>query len=87
MIQRGAIALTPRWGLMFGRRPMLVAGIALVGLFVALALFAPVVAPYDPILQDPQARLQPPSLAHLFGTDNFGATCCRAWSGARASTS
>ncbi len=69
---RPGLALTPQWGARFGRRPMLVAGIALVGLFVALALFAQIVAPYDPILQDPQARLLPPSLAHPFGTDNFG---------------
>lgn len=72
MIQRWTVVLTPRWGLMFGRRPMLASGVALVGLFVAMALFAPVVAPYDPILQDLQARLQPPSIAHPFGTDNFG---------------
>jgi peptide/nickel transport system permease protein len=39
---------------------------------VLLALLAPLIAPYDPILQDPQARLQPPSLAHPLGTDNFG---------------
>ena len=28
--------------------------------------------PYDPIAQDPPARLQPPSAEHWFGTDQFG---------------
>ncbi len=28
--------------------------------------------PYDPIAQDPPARLQAPSVAHWFGTDQFG---------------
>jgi peptide/nickel transport system permease protein len=28
--------------------------------------------PYDPIAQNPPARFQPPSGAHLFGTDQFG---------------
>jgi peptide/nickel transport system permease protein len=54
-----------------GRGPFL-AGAAILGLFLLLALLAPVIAPYDPILQDPAVRLQPPSLAHPLGTDNFG---------------
>jgi peptide/nickel transport system permease protein len=51
---------------------MLAAGLAILAAFVALALFAPVIAPYDPIFQDAAAKLLPPSLAHPFGTDNFG---------------
>lgn len=54
------------------RNPTLAVGLALVGLFVMAALAAPVIAPYDPIFQDATARLQAPSLAHPFGTDNFG---------------
>jgi peptide/nickel transport system permease protein len=42
-------------------------------LFLALvALFAPLIAPYDPIKMVPEDRLQPPSEVHLMGTDNFG---------------
>ena len=38
-----------------------------------MALFAPLVAPYDPIAQDATARLAGAVLAaHPFGTDNFG---------------
>ena len=41
-------------------------------LWIVLAILAPVIAPYDPIAQDITARLQAPSAAHWFGTDNFG---------------
>lgn len=36
------------------------------------ALFAPVISPYDPALQNIPSRLQGPSLVHLLGTDDFG---------------
>ena len=39
---------------------------------IVLAVFAPWIAPYDPILQDTSNALRPPSYAHPFGTDNFG---------------
>ena len=67
-----ATTLSPRWSARFGRRPMLLAGLTILGAFVAMAVFAPLVAPYDPILHDAGAKLQPPSLVHPFGTDNFG---------------
>jgi peptide/nickel transport system permease protein len=47
-------------------------GAAIVALWVLIALLAPWLAPYDPIAQEIPARLQGPSLAHPFGTDNFG---------------
>ncbi|OLP57436.1 nickel ABC transporter permease [Rhizobium rhizosphaerae] len=54
------------------RPATLVTGLAILGAFVLVALLAPLIAPYDPIYQDAAARLQPPSFAHPFGTDNFG---------------
>ncbi|MDQ7842657.1 MAG: ABC transporter permease [Armatimonadota bacterium] len=55
------------------RRSLLsVVGTVLVGLIMAVALFAPWIAPYDPLAQDFSVRLQPPSRAHWFGTDQFG---------------
>ena len=36
------------------------------------ALFAPLVAPYDPIALNPSARLQGPTLEHIVGTDQYG---------------
>ena len=56
----------------FLRRPIAFLGlIVLVGL-AAAAIFAPVLAPYDPSRLEPVARLLPPSAAHWFGTDQFG---------------
>jgi peptide/nickel transport system permease protein len=37
-----------------------------------MAIFAPVLAPYDPYDTDPRAALQPPSWSHPFGTGSFG---------------
>jgi peptide/nickel transport system permease protein len=50
----------------------LVLGIFLSVCWVVIAIFAPWIAPYDPIAQDVARTLQPPSFAHPFGTDNFG---------------
>jgi peptide/nickel transport system permease protein len=47
-------------------------GLALVLLFLLTALFADVIAPYNPSAIAIPARLQGPSLAHLFGTDQLG---------------
>ncbi|UIK05855.1 ABC transporter permease [Neorhizobium galegae] len=69
----GAISITASgWRTFLGRRTMLMAGAGFLLFFVLLAVAAPLIAPYDPILQDGGARLQPPSLLHPFGTDNFG---------------
>ena len=62
----------PPWRRVLAGRSTLVLGIAVVGGFVLLALLAPWIAPYDPIHQDAEVRLAPPSPAHPFGTDNFG---------------
>lgn len=47
-------------------------GLLIVGMWLCVALFAPWLAPFDPITQDATASLLPPGGAHLFGTDNFG---------------
>nr|WP_240547212.1 ABC transporter permease [Mesorhizobium tianshanense] len=60
------------WRRLFGGRGTLAAGMAVLGLFLVLAVFAPFIAPYDPIFQDAAARLHAPSPAHPLGTDNFG---------------
>ncbi|MGD9738698.1 MAG: ABC transporter permease [Bauldia sp.] len=44
----------------------------LVGLLVFLAIFGPLIVPYDPLATNAQADFQPPSFAHLFGTDDVG---------------
>ncbi|MCO7260463.1 ABC transporter permease [Dickeya zeae] len=54
------------------RQHALRAGIVIVGLWLCIALFAPWLAPFDPITQDATSSLLSPGGAHLFGTDNFG---------------
>ncbi len=61
-----APAATPRV------HPGLVAGAAMILLIAAPALLAPVLVPYDPNATNFDLILQAPSLAHPFGTDNFG---------------
>jgi peptide/nickel transport system permease protein len=39
---------------------------------VLICIIGPWIAPYDPTAFAVRARLQPPSLAHWFGTDEFG---------------
>jgi len=56
-----------------GRRNVLAStGMALVAVFVVFALFAPWIAPQNPSNIDLPSRLQPPSGAHWFGTDELG---------------
>lgn len=58
-------------------------GLALVALFTVLVVFGQLIAPYDPTALS-AALLQPPSTAHLFGTDEFGRDILsRAFYGAR----
>jgi peptide/nickel transport system permease protein len=47
-------------------------GLALVLLYVVVALFAEILAPYSPIEQRAKDRLQEPNTHYLLGTDEFG---------------
>ena len=50
----------------------LILGAVMITFIVAVAIFAPVIAPRGPQDTDYGARLIPPSREHLFGTDNLG---------------
>ncbi|MFB3813969.1 MAG: ABC transporter permease [Terriglobales bacterium] len=52
--------------------PLAAAGLVLVIVFVAFAVFAPWLAPQDPARIELASRLTPPSTAHWFGTDELG---------------
>ena len=52
--------------------PLLIAGGVLALLLLLVAVFAPVLAPSDPIAIDPLRALQAPSLESYFGNDRFG---------------
>lgn len=56
----------------FKRNPTAFLGLIVVGLLILVAVFAPVIVPYDYQVQDYTAMMQKPSAAHLFGTDQFG---------------
>jgi peptide/nickel transport system permease protein len=72
----------PSRGTLLRRRVLghngLVIGVGLLCAIIALALLAPLIAPYDPYEQDLARRLIPPiwyqqgNWAHLLGTDNLG---------------
>lgn len=55
------------------RNPLAVIGLLIVLVLLVMALFAPWLAPHDPITQNLQNRLMPPGTSgHLLGTDDFG---------------
>jgi peptide/nickel transport system permease protein len=53
-------------------RGLVIFGMIVVLLFLIMALFAPLISPYDPYEQHPMEALQQPSGAHLLGTDTIG---------------
>ena len=58
--------LKPAW-----RQPLAIAGAVIAIGWIVVAIFAPLIAPHDPLAQNfPPA--QSPSGAHLFGTDELG---------------
>ena len=54
------------------RKPLGAVSAAVIGLLVLTAIFADVLAPYDPLATHPEIRLAPPSRDHPFGTDDIG---------------
>jgi len=56
----------------FKRNRIAVIGLVLIFLDAAMAIFAPLIAPYDPVEMNLSISRQPPSLQHLLGTDELG---------------
>jgi len=54
------------------RKPLGAVSAALLVVLVLTAVFADVLAPYDPLATQPEIRLAAPSRAHPFGTDDIG---------------
>ena len=52
--------------------PAALASCAFIATVALAAIFSPLIVPYDPRYIDPAIRLQPPTLAHLLGTDELG---------------
>lgn len=54
------------------RKPAFTVGGSIVAFLVCVALFGPLLVHADPFSMSIQQRLQPPSIHHWFGTDEFG---------------
>jgi peptide/nickel transport system permease protein len=66
VLRRRRLALPAAW-----RQPLAIAGAIIAAIWIVVAIFAPFVAPHDPLAQVYTAA-QGPSLRHLFGTDELG---------------
>ena len=72
--------------LRFLHRPIAVAGLVVIVAFILVAIFAPLIAPYDPIATSWTAIRKAPSALHWMGTDENGRdVAARVIFGARAS--
>jgi len=68
------------------KRKGAVAGLAVIAAFIVIALFAPLVSPYDPVATSWLLVRKAPSAQHWFGTDDLGRDIlARVIYGARAS--
>lgn len=57
---------------MFRNNKVAAASAVILVIYVLMILFANVIAPYDPAVVNLMERLQPPSMAHICGTDELG---------------
>ena len=56
----------------FFERPLPVLGLVIIVGMIVMAIFSPLLAPYDPDDMNLAIKLQPPSSQHLLGTDSLG---------------
>lgn len=61
-----------RFRRVFLGRSIVAVGLVIILVFILIAIFAPVLAPYDPYTPDLSANLSTPSGQHLLGTDALG---------------
>lgn len=55
-----------------GRNPIALLGVFIIVVYAGTALFAPFLAPHDPLAQDLSKNFAPLSAEHLMGCDEFG---------------
>jgi peptide/nickel transport system permease protein len=85
VMERGATPGQRAWRRLLRRRGAML-GLVIVILFVLVAIFAPYIAPYDPVATSWSAVRKPPSAEFWFGTDEIGRdVLSRVIWGARAS--
>jgi peptide/nickel transport system permease protein len=61
-----------RFSRVFFARRLVIFGFLVLFLLMVTAIFAPLLAPYDPYKQDMRSTLQQPNSEHLLGTDSLG---------------
>jgi len=93
MLETPTITETPirvtefrRFNRVFFSRWIVTSGLVMILILTIIAIFAPLLAPYNPSSTSLEETLQPPSLQHLLGTDTLGRdTLTRIMYGARTS--
>jgi peptide/nickel transport system permease protein len=66
------ISETKRFVRVFFSRTLVIIGVVLLFIFLVVAIFGPLFAPYDPNGQNLKQTLSQPTAQHLFGTDYIG---------------
>jgi peptide/nickel transport system permease protein len=61
-----------RFRRVFFQRRLVLFGLVIIGLLIIIALFAPILAPYDPYIGNMNDSLSSPSSQYLLGTDRLG---------------
>lgn len=56
----------------FKKNKLALVGFIIVSIVIFIAIFAPLLTPYNPLDTDPFNRLKPPSAEHWLGTDELG---------------
>lgn len=59
-------------GYVLRRNPLVLIGVIVTAIWIVATIFAYQISPYEPTLQNINDRLQAPSQAHLWGTDELG---------------
>lgn len=72
LLRRARLGEFTRFARRFARNPLGMIGLAILGLLLASAIFAPLLAPHDPYLPDLVRRLSPPGAQNWLGTDELG---------------
>lgn len=71
ILSRGARRRRGMWRYL-REQPFGAVAAAIILVFVALAILAPLISPYDPLAQNRAAIMVPPNADHLMGTDDLG---------------
>lgn len=60
------------WWQVLVKQRLAMTGLIIIGFFLLMAIFGPMLAPFTPTEMNPQASRQAPSSENWFGTDEFG---------------